>query len=179
MHLSSVRLAEFHEYPHWNVTSFLERMEMEGFDSVKGRLFDRLPRDCRLRSAVETVDIYDQYPCKTELTVQVLKARKGLKVMAYKGSLRLTSGGGKVASPSLLEDGEVRHLLHADLPTPRTFDKFLPIDHMKWRDGVVDKLKERAQRYKDLGFSWWQESQRFLDFYDKQKGVLRVNGCPC
>lgn len=40
-------------------------------------------------------------------------------------------------------------------------------------------LLPNSRRYKKLGFSWWRESERFLKFYDANRGVLAVEGCPC
>jgi hypothetical protein len=39
--------------------------------------------------------------------------------------------------------------------------------HFKWREGCLEKLQERTERYKKQGLWWWVESDAFLKFYDK------------
>jgi hypothetical protein len=43
----------------------------------------------------------------------------------------------------------------------------LRLHHFKWRDGCLEKLRERAEQYKKQGMDWWVESATFVEFYDR------------
>jgi hypothetical protein len=43
----------------------------------------------------------------------------------------------------------------------------LRLHHFKWRDGCLEKLRERAEQFKKLGLDWWVESDNFVQFYDR------------
>jgi hypothetical protein len=42
----------------------------------------------------------------------------------------------------------------------------LPIEHFKWTVGSVDRLRQRCEKLRELGTSWWIEYARAIEHYE-------------
>jgi hypothetical protein len=147
---------EFHVYP-MEIHALLAGMDRLGFEYVEGCLLDRLARDGGFPEIVQSKNIWEQFPLAGLITYPLLGANM-LKVVAAKGFVNIAPGQHSAQSGN-------------GCPRDRTY---IPVHHFKWSRGIVDRLRKRAEFYKQYGEGLWTESQRFVDYYDKHGGKINV-----
>ena len=158
--ISVVDLDEFYELPSLRskllspLSEFLELCEYYGYDHVRGRLIDRVANDGCFPELRSSPSLDQQYPLKRRLT-RKLVGGDDRKVVLQKARFKIRGGHHSI------RDGQSR----ADIE--------LPVNHFKWKLGVVERLR-RAVVLEKLGKPWADESRKFLT-YINQHGRIDVN----
>ncbi len=136
-----------------DIHTLIARVEKDGFDYVEGCIVDRIARDGGFPDVVTSRSIWEQFPLAAMITFPILKANI-LKVVAAKGFVYLAPG---------------QHAALNGKGCPRE-QAYIPVHHFKWWSGLVERLKARVAFYRSHDEPIWQESQRFLDYYEERQG---------
>jgi hypothetical protein len=150
---------EFQIYPGvHSVTDFMGQLGYQGYDYVEGVVIDRLARDGGFPEVDAGESIWRQFPLAAMLTYPLLHANI-LKIVAAKGSVKL--GGGQHFA-----------LNGKGCPPKRAY---IPVYHFKWSKDVADRLRARIDFYKSAGDILWEQSDRFLAYYQTHDGKIDVS----
>eukprot|EP00746_Dinoflagellata_sp_MGD_P131962 gnl/MRDRNA2_/MRDRNA2_65694_c0_seq1.p1 gnl/MRDRNA2_/MRDRNA2_65694_c0~~gnl/MRDRNA2_/MRDRNA2_65694_c0_seq1.p1 ORF type:complete len:504 (+),score=72.28 gnl/MRDRNA2_/MRDRNA2_65694_c0_seq1:155-1666(+) len=141
---------------------FLHSVGTYGYDAVYGQYLDRVNVDGKLVPATgEYPSIFDQFPLVCNVSVGVIGAGQGLRVVAYQGNHRSNSGVGRV-------DDESKACV---------FPGLVPSHHFKFRESAQAKLSERVkiyEHYRTLNRGGKEQSKKFLQ-YVKKNGRICTN----
>ena len=59
-------------------------------------------------------------------------------------------------------------------------DLQMEVNHFKWNNIVIDKLRKRISDYKLKNYDWRSESEESLSFFDENgRAIKSIDGCPC
>ena len=173
-------LDEFHEYPA-PLMEYLEERERRRENIVAGCFVDRVTADGSLPCIqhVSQGSLFEQFPRCADIVGGVKKATT-LKYMAFRAYFEATGGNHRVGvSPRTFLRPFRRGRRPRKLTKLKTlsFEERLQRDvrvhHFGWSLDTVEKCKERREHYRALGFSWFEQSQLFLDALDDE-GRLHV-----
>lgn len=157
---------EFHEYPS-DLNTVLVEQEKDGINIIQGVFTDRISNDYTLCEPKD--NIWATYPIKCNLNK--LWFRPGIdpttgvvKVMGYKGSLRLNRGGHSIYCGPVKFNGGQCLSKHPNILDTRFRQNYpYQVHHFKWRKSLIRKLQQRVQTYKDKNYTWWPTSQSIID----------------
>lgn len=107
---------------------------------VLGRLVDRIAGDCSLPPVLPDSDLDILFPQRLLFT-QFLGGPIN-KAVLIKGQTLFFPG---------------HHYCHGAM-----LDMAIEIDHYKWHEGVLNRLKSRVELYRKLGYEWRNQSEAFL-----------------
>jgi len=186
---------EFLEFPE-KLDSLLKKFDERGINAVQGFLVDRISDDLTVKNVIESTDvsIWKQYPVITNLSPLI--GLHGVKLMAYKGSIRPNNGSGEVhdkfknivhypyGNIGLQNFDFTRKTMNLDVPyAPGRFNQekldllkskhnFI-VHHFKWNSSVIEKLEQRCETYRRLNRPQLNQSIKFLEFY-KNHGKIQI-----
>jgi hypothetical protein len=147
---------EFQVYPG-DLRSIVEDCDAQGFDHIRGCFIDRIARDGGFPATNPDQRVWDQFPLGAYLS-PILGADPR-KVVALKGALPVVTG---------------QHHALAGRACP-TRQYFVPVYHFKWADGILERLTERAMKFRSLGIAHWVESASFVNFCLRAGGRVPLN----
>lgn len=159
--ISVVDLDEFYELPSPRskslspLSEFLEWCDYHEYDHVRGRLIDRVATDGSFPQLRSSPSLFEQYPLKRRLT-SMLVGGDDRKVVLQKASYSIVRGHHRI------RDGQSR-------PNIR-----LPVNHFKWKHGVVERIRDRLAMLERRGSDRADESSNLLNYID-QHGCIDVN----
>lgn len=166
-------LDEFHEYPA-PLTEFLAERDRRKENVVVSCFIDRLTADGSLPCVqhISQGSIFDQFPYCADV-VGLVKEGNIVKFMAYRAYFDPSGGNHDIVRP---ERTWLRPIRKKKRPkgkgglTSKTFEERLQLSvrvhHFGWSLDTVEKHRERVRHYRELGYHWAEESQRFLDALD-------------
>jgi len=163
---------DFHVYPDnlYNVLTDDAR-----YNAIQAPYIDRLAESGKLEPVrppgCAHGSIHEQYPCRFDVMIGLGGIRGGtVKLIAYRGYLRPSDGVHRVDAEDAnkavyhagreLEDPSV-NILNLAVRVAMPFR----VEHFKWHEGALAKLKQRVRTYRSLGYDWWRQSQRVLKHY--------------
>lgn len=154
---------EMQEYPA-PLGDVIDGLVARDENVMKGLLLDRIAADGGLPPVRPAPPLEEQYPVVCHVGPEILGLKQDesggkRKLMLYRGDLRPNRGSGTVD-----EEFESR---------ARVTGTEGRIHHYKWTSDVLDKLRDRARRYRKLGFGWWRQSQSFLDYWERHGRIRR------
>ncbi len=147
---------EFQVYPA-NLREVIEECDAQGFDHIRGCFIDRIARDGSFPVTNPERPVWEQFPLGAYLS-PILGADPR-KVVALKGALPVVTG---------------QHHTLAGRACP-TRQYFVPVYHFKWADQILERLTERALKFRSLGIGHWVESASFVNFCAQAGGRIPVN----
>jgi hypothetical protein len=148
---------EFQTYPD-TLRSLLAFCDRHGYDYITGALVDRLSADGGFPAIDLERPLGPQFPLGAFLTWPLLGGDPR-KTVAAKGRVPLVIGA---------------HWALAGVPCPIE-DAFVPVHHYKWTAGVIDRLRARAAALRRGGVAHWEESARFIEYYETHAGRIDVS----
>jgi hypothetical protein len=113
---------------------------------VSGLLVDRVARDGGLPKINASLDLEQQFPLVGNLTGALLGGCRN-KVTLVRGDV--ATGPGQ----HFADEASVG------------LNSYVDIHHFKWRAGLLEKLQRRVAERKARGDLWWEESERFLNYF--------------
>ena len=140
--VSVVDLDEFYEVPV-PLSQFLAERDAAGEDHVVGRFVDRLAPNGELPPLADTPSLDLQFPLKRRIT-RMLVGGNDAKVVLHKGRHTIVRGH------HVIEGGRLRCPIE------------LPLNHYKWKAGVIERLRERLKVHEERGLPWANESRSLL-----------------
>lgn len=173
-------LDEFHEYPV-PLAEYLEEREGCRENVVVGCFVDRITADGSLPHIqhVSQGSIFEQFPRCADI-VGGVKNGLVLKYMAFRAYFKATGGNHSVKRPPRTLLRPLRRQTRPrrnDGLNALSFEERIQLDvrvhHFGWSLDTIEKSRERLIRLRILGYSWSEESQRFLDALDNE-GRLQV-----
>jgi hypothetical protein len=148
---------EFQVYPR-DVRATLRVVEEMGFDFVEGFFIDRVDKNGALPDVKSDTRPWEQFPLAGLMTFPLLRGNI-LKVVAAKGSIGIAPG---------------QHYAYKGSGCARE-DCFIPVHHFKWTGGLLERLRRRAAFYRSIGDDLWQESERFISYFETNGGKIDVS----
>jgi glycosyltransferase involved in cell wall biosynthesis len=119
---------------------------------VQGLLVDRVAADGSLPPIRDDVPIAEQFPVETRITKCILGGNVR-KLMLTRGFQNIAQGHQRMNDEHLFRpDGRVLHY--------------------KWTSTVLDHLAERIATREQTGDKWTQESERFLDYWQRNGRIV-------
>lgn len=144
--LSVVDLDEFYELPA-PLPQFLAERDALGEDHVVGRFVDRLAPNGALPPLGDEPSLSLQFPLARRIT-RMLAGGNDAKVVLQKGRHTIVRGH------HVIEGGVRQSAIE------------LPLNHYKWKAGVIERLRERLKVHEARGLPWADESRRLLAHYE-------------
>jgi len=152
---------ELHEWPR-PVREYLAWCDKNGYNAVRGYMYDRVSPTGQLVSVAQTPSVWHQFPHKCLVTKKLLKGNKK-KIVALRAYLRVNQGKHQVDGPDPVFIDDAQCTIRT-----RLFDlRPVTVNHFKWVSGVIDRLVRRIDLYIHKQFDWWQESWRFMQHYQR------------
>jgi hypothetical protein len=142
-------LDEFQVYPE-PLREMVARCETEGADYVRGVFIDRVAEDGSLPGFDPQRSIWDTFPRACNVTGALARANPN-KVALARGSVLVFGGKHEV------KDGR-------DL---KPMEGWIPVHHFKWDASVLERLRYRLSPEWKAKCPWWTESQRLLDYFER------------
>mmetsp|Transcript_26307 Transcript_26307/g.31919 ORF Transcript_26307/g.31919 Transcript_26307/m.31919 type:complete len:385 (-) Transcript_26307:267-1421(-) len=90
---------ELHEYGARDLVKYLNDMDKQGVNEIKGEYVDRVSKSGELTAIEASPGIFEQYPMKCQVIKNVAQGRD-TKAMAYKGYWRTDRGNHQVLRPA-------------------------------------------------------------------------------
>lgn len=146
-------LDEFMVFPSNNMMGYLHECDKNGIRWIKASLIDRITRDGTL-PILDPNNLFQQFPVSCHITRDVLKATD---------TFAIASCGHNII------DRYVFYRKYCNI----TQSGSVIVNHFKWHQGVVDRLKKRVSHYQAIGNYWWDESQRFIEHIN-QNGKINI-----
>lgn len=164
-------LDEFIEFQP-TVHDFINMCENQDCNWILGEFVDRVSESGKLIPVDPEEDIFRQFPHESEISRKILLA-------PYKRTAAVK--GGYFPKHNCYEyDSEFKDGLKKG--HIRCCPKILKIHHFKWREGVVEILKQRLLNYRTLSLSNpkdytepFKQCERFLEFYDENHHIPVLN----
>ena len=169
---------EFHEYPDHNVTSFLSRMDVHGYNVVNGIFLDRVSSTGALLELKGDESIFKKFElgCRFHRLFHLGTPKK---VMAFKGYLRINRGHHRLALCWFWVRRNYLHLTPWTACPPRQhininpFEKRLNVHHFKWMKGQYNATLHKANVWK--GASVENSYRAVLRHLDRCGGICISN----
>lgn len=163
LHVDSDMLIEL---PAWAPTlhRLIERaVGTSNATAILALYVDRVSADGSIPSSIAPppASLWEQFPLQCDVSVSIIKAGQGQKVVLYRGDLSANRGGGQII------DADAHY---SDMPPLRAH-------HFKFFGNLREYLEKRIARYKSLHMKWWDQSQRLLDTLKKHAGIPVVGVC--
>jgi len=169
---------EFHEYPDHNVTSFLSRIDAQGYNLVNGIFLDRVSPNGALLELQDNENIFKKFElgCRFHRLFHLGTPKK---VMAFKGFLRINRGHHRLALCWFWVRRNYLHLTpwttcppkkHIDI---KPFEKRLNVHHFKWMKGQYNATLHKANVWK--GTSVEDSYRTVLRHLDRCGGICVSN----
>lgn len=131
-----------------SIPSVIAAAEAEGANVVRGVMYDRFSADGRTRAVEPDSDLARQYPVRARLVRDVMEGCDH-KAVLVKGHLHGAPGSGQ-------------HFLEGE----KVASTVLEIDHYKWTEGSIDRLKERCHALEQDGIEWRSEYERVIRHFE-------------
>ncbi len=145
-------LDEFYEYP-------LPLAEMAASageaNCVQGWFVDRIAADGLLPAIRDDIPISEQFPVETRITKRILGGCDR-KLILTRGFQCINQG-------------------HHGMPNERLHPGKGRVHHYKWNAIVLDHLGERLALRERTGYQWGHESERFLDYWQRNGRILSAD----
>lgn len=146
-------LDEFHRFPA-RAADMADEASREGWEWAAGWFVDRVAASGLLEPMTDGIPLSEQYPLELRVTRDVVLGAAE-KVVLVRGDVPVTSG----------------HHTPRRFTRPRRPEK-IPIDHYKWRAGLLEALERRVRIYESHNSPWSGESKRFLEHYARHGRIL-------
>jgi Glycosyl transferase family 2 len=130
------------------IDTVIVRAEAEGANVVKGVMYDRFSADGRTIDPIDGASLDETYPVRSRFIPNVMLGCDD-KAVIVKGRLEGAQGAE-----------------HHQLVGERAASTVLTIEHFKWTQGSVDRLRARCRKLQELGTSWWIEYARAIEHYE-------------
>lgn len=145
---------EFHRYPT-SIDTLTRLCDEKGYDHVSGCFIDRVASDGSLIGINYSKRLEAQFPLGAQLTYS-LAGGNPLKIVLARGNVKLQRG---------------QHSAQSGRGCPIE-DAFVQVHHYKWIAGLTDALKRRAIYHRSAGMSYWKESARIVEYFDRREGKI-------
>ncbi len=136
------------------VLSFCDR---HGYDYVTGAVVDRVSQDGSLSVLSSGTPLWSQFPLGGFISYPMMGADIR-KVVAAKGHVGISIG---------------RHIAFSGSRCP-TQECFVQVHHFRWTAGLVERLRRRANHFRNSNVPHWIESARCVKYFDEHNGRIDI-----
>ena len=146
-------LDEFIQFPT-PLPELIAEMNHSGADYLTGRFRDRIARDGQLAPMKDQPTLWEQYPLECEFSARLVQCLC-TKVVLCRGNCALGSGHHFVVSAARELTG-----------------RSAAVHHFKWRAGLLEALRRRAEIPRREGVPWAGESERVLAYFAREGRIV-------